>query len=296
MNKEQLLQSLAELETQLKGIKSATEQIDLLINTDKQLLQSVTNFVNVSHNNITQVREIYQTALTELSKLSKEDAVSKQDTVKKFKETCISELQKSIGVIIDIVSNDVSENSKMIRKYSEESIRSMNESGLAVKTVSDELIKVISEQLKPSVITLEKIVNETLVNFIDKVETILKDSETRQESRLSKLKEEISSKLDFIVDAQSRLFENIDNKLENIDNIQAERLLAFERNVKSESKLVKDAISKLSGKVKEQVEESNTNIEARFTTLENKMISENMILKIMLCISIAVTILLAFLK
>ena len=54
MDKEQLLQNLSELEMQLKGVKSATEQIDLLIKNDKQMLQSVTNFLDASNNNVAQ--------------------------------------------------------------------------------------------------------------------------------------------------------------------------------------------------------------------------------------------------
>ena len=59
MEREQLFQNLSELETQLRGIKSATEQVNQVITADRALVNAINAFTIEARNAIDNAVDIH---------------------------------------------------------------------------------------------------------------------------------------------------------------------------------------------------------------------------------------------
>lgn len=132
MLKEKLFQSLAELESQLEGIKSATEQVSDVVSADKELVAKINEYAHVVNDQVQLLKQVFEEGILEITHYSK-------DT--------LNQVQADFNTKVD---NHV----KVVKGIGEEILYHVRE---VAKYESDQIVKSVSGKMESTVADLKSL-------------------------------------------------------------------------------------------------------------------------------------------
>lgn len=245
MNTEQLLKNLAELEKQLQGIKSATEQVKTIAGADKKLVDAV----NAYTANANQLLQSVQSTAKDDVKEVKDAAIREiKATTKDFQKTTsglATELTTSVDGIKSAALEEMSGIADGFEKKVEGVVTGFGES---IKDLKDSALKTIGET---------KDVSDGLSKTVDRLKTFA--DENLSEPLDKDLKETVNKSLKPLVNEEMpkafaeslvRMEESFGGVQKKIDEDWAKRQKAYDESVKKQQESIDTSVRKL----KEQAE------------------------------------------
>lgn len=127
MDREQLFKNLNELEKQLRGIKSATDQVNSVIESDRALVESVKGFTAEAHKLLGGIKSAYDGEVAAVGKAAME-----------VLRTATTQFEQKV----DKISSEITRNTKELNTIVDEKLSPL---------VKDDLTGVIEGKLKPFV-------------------------------------------------------------------------------------------------------------------------------------------------
>lgn len=176
MDREQLFQNLCELEKQLKGIKSATEQVNAIIATDREMISAVSAFSDNVEKTLNSIKDVYN------------------GDILKVREATISSLKKSSDDFTDKMSAITYEINRMTDNF-----RSVVENNFKPLIINDfggmldgKLKPYINNELPQSL----KLLTEDYSKNLQAIEVAMKESASTLSSETTKALEKCATEFD----------------------------------------------------------------------------------------------------
>ena len=237
MDRELLYRNLSELEVQLKGIKSATEQVNAVLAADKALAQSFQQCTQSVIEQINVLQAWYQTRLSDIQSEASSAISSATSTLQNFDATCRAtlndtsttikaenkeQLEKIQGALSNAITKMQTDFQTLTDKVKNEMSGSLSSlSDLATNTLPTlvtNLKNTINDDLEPLVkVEMAKTLSDALVQY--------KETFTRCENSLTQLTTDLTTKMSrIVVDVESAcgtLATLPANIKEQIDNFKA---------------------------------------------------------------------------
>ena len=237
MDRELLYRNLSELEVQLKGIKSATEQVNAVLAADKALAQSFQQFTQSVIEQINALQAWYQTRLSDIQSEASSAISSATTTLQNFDATCRAtlndtsttikaenkeQLEKIQGALSNAITKMQTDFQTLTDKVKNEMSGSLSSlSDLATNTLPTlvtNLKNTINDDLEPLVkVEMAKTLSDALAQY--------KETFTRCENSLTQLTTDLTTKMSrIVVDVESAcgtLATLPANIKEQIDNFKA---------------------------------------------------------------------------
>ena len=237
MDREVLYRNLSELEVQLKGIKSATEQVNAVLAADKALAQSFQQFTQSVIEQINALQAWYQTRLSDIQSEASSAISSATSTLQNFDATCRAtlndtsttikaenkeQLEKIQGALSNAITKMQTDFQTLTDKVKNEMSGSLSSlSDLATNTLPTlvtNLKNTINDDLEPLVkVEMAKTLSDALAQY--------KETFTRCENSLTQLTTDLTTKMSrIVVDVESAcgtLATLPANIKEQIDNFKA---------------------------------------------------------------------------
>lgn len=267
MNTEQLLKNLSELEKQLQGIKSATEQVKTIAGADKKLVDAI-NFYTANANQLLQsvqstakddVKEVKEAAIREIKATTKDfqkttsnlatELTASVDGIKSAAQEQMSGIADGFGKKVDGVVAGFGDN-----------VRDLKESTL--QTIGDTATRFTEET---------KTISEGLSSTVDKLKTIVEDS--LSEPLDKDLKETVDKSLKPLVNEEMpkafaeslvRMEESFEGAQKKIDEDWSKRQKAYDESVKKQQESIDSSVKQL----KEQAETFTATVDQFKTSIE----------------------------
>lgn len=213
MEREQLFQNLSELETQLRGIKSATEQVNQVITADRALVNAINAFTIEARNAIDNARQAYE---------------GETDNIKRAAVAALEQSANDFAVKINTLNSDFNSNILLFKAA-------------------------VDETLIPSVENVSELFGNTLKPFVEgTMPTVFNDFISRYDNLFSKSVDDLTkASEDFAVKASTCVLDlnaasgKINETLEHISSL----LAYLKRNSEETTELIhKDVeVSKKAG-------------------------------------------------
>lgn len=237
MDRELLYRNLSELEVQLKGIKSATEQVNAVLAADKALAQSFQQCTQSVIEQINALQAWYQTRLSDIQSEASSAISSATSTLQNFDATCRAtlndtsttikaenkeQLEKIQGALSNAITKMQTDFQTLTDKVKNEMSGSLSSlSDLATNTLPTlvtNLKNTINNDLEPLVkVEMAKTLSDALAQY--------KETFTRCENSLTQLTTDLTTKMSrIVVDVESAcgtLATLPANIKEQIDNFKA---------------------------------------------------------------------------
>ena len=244
MNTEQLLKSLAELEKQLQGIKSATEQVKTIAGADKKLVDAINAYTASANQHLHLVQS------------------TAKDDVKEIKDVAIREIKATINDFQKTTSDLAAELTTSIDGIKSATLEEMTgitdgfgkKVGGVLQTIGETSIrfteetKTVSDGLSSTVDRLKTFVDESLAEPLDK------DLKETVEKSLKPLVNEEMPKA--FAQSLVRMEEGFGGVQKKIDEDWTKRQKAYDESVKKQQESIDTSVTKL----KEQAEAFTTTV------------------------------------
>ena len=238
MNTEQLLKNLSELEKQLQGIKSATEQVKAIAGADKKLVDAI----NAYTANANQLLQSVQSTAKDDVKEVKEAAIREiKATTKDFQKTTsgiATELTTSVDGIKSAALEEMTGIADGFGKKVDGALQTIGETS----TRFTKETKTVSDGLSSTVDKLKTFVDESLAEPLDK------DLKETVDKSLKPLVNEEMPKA--FAESLVRMEESFGGVQKKIDEDWAKRQKAYDESVKKQQESIDTSVRKL----KEQAE------------------------------------------
>lgn len=264
---EKLLNNLAELEKQLQGIKSATEQVKTIAGADKKLVDAI----NAYTANANQLLQSVQSTAKDDVKEVKEAAIREiKATTKDFQKTTsgiATDLTASVDGIKSAALEQMSGIADGFGKQVEgvvtgfgDSVRDLKDSTL--QTIGDTATRFTQET---------KTVSESLSSAVDKLKAFVDDS--LSEPLDKDLKETVDKSLKPLVNEEMpkafaeslvRMEESFGGAQKKIDEDWTKRQKAYDESIKKQQESIDSSVKQL----KEQAETFTATVEQLKTSIE----------------------------
>ena len=238
MNTEQLLKNLSELEKQLQGIKSATEQVKAIAGADKKLVDAI----NAYTANANQLLQSVQSTAKDDVKEVKDAAIREiKATTKDFQKTTsgiATELTTSVDGIKSAALEEMTGIADGFGKKVDGVLQTIEETS----TRFTEETKTVSDGLSSTVDRLKTFVDESLAEPLDK------DLKETVDKSLKPLVNEEMPKA--FAESLVRMEESFGGVQKKIDEDWAKRQKAYDESVKKQQESIDTSVRQL----KEQAE------------------------------------------
>lgn len=211
MDREVLYRNLSELETQLKGIKSATEQVNAVVAADKELAKSFREYALSMVEQINALQAWYQRSLTEIQTEAGSAIQSANQILKDFDEACKATLNETSTTIkadhkeqLEKVQNVLSETmNKMktdIQEMTGKLSKGMSDSLTSLSNLANDTLPALVARFNDSITNdLEPLVKVEMVKTLSDALVEYKDTFTKCENSLKETTNDMSSKMSRIV-------------------------------------------------------------------------------------------------
>ena len=237
MDREVLYRNLSELEVQLKGIKSATEQVNAVLAADKALAQSFQQFTQSVIEQINALQAWYQTRLSDIQSEASSAISSATTTLQNFDATCratlndtsttikaenkeqLEKIQRTLSNAITKMQTDFQTLTDKVKNEMSGSLSSLSDLATnTLPTLVTNLKNTINDDLEPLVkVEMAKTLSDALAQY--------KETFTRCENSLTQLTTDLTTKMSrIVVDVESAcgtLATLPANIKEQIDNFKA---------------------------------------------------------------------------
>lgn len=175
MDREQLYQNLAELEKQLQKVKSANEQVDGIIASDRQLVDGIKEYIAMADSLLAAVKSAYDEAAAKINEQAhlavKETveglAVEYRSEVKSVRSEYTASMKESVDLFESVVDKEKS----------------------ALESKVSALTQLVDEKLIPLRDSLSSIVDGRLAKIPEEFGEIINDSKSTLDSSASALKD-----------------------------------------------------------------------------------------------------------
>lgn len=252
MEKEQLLKNIAELEKQLQGIKSATEQVKTIAGADKKLVDAI-NAYTANANLLLQ--SVQSTAKDDVKEV-KEAAIREIKATTKDFQKATSDLATELATSVDGIKSAALEEMTGITEGFGKKVDGVLQTIGQTSTRFTEETKTVSDGLSSTVDKLKTFVDENLSEPLDKD---LK--ETVNKSLKPLVKEEIPKAF---MDSIVRMENSFGGAQKKIDEDWTRRQKAYDESVKKQQESIDTSVKSL----KEQAEAFTTTVGQFKTSIE----------------------------
>lgn len=266
MDREVLYRNLNELEIQLKGIKSATEQVNAVIAADKELAKSFRECVRSMVEQITALQAWYQRSLSDIQSEAGAAIQSANQSLRDFDEVCrttlndtsttikadhkeqLEKVQNILSEAMNKMKTDMQEMTDKVSKEMSESLSSL--SALATNTLpalATRLNDTIANDLEPLVkVEMVKTLSDALTEYKDvftKCENSLKETTNDMSSKMSRIVVHVENACATLSGLPAKIKEEIDNfkATFEVSLLNQQQLLA---NMNTNIEQIKSDISK----------------------------------------------------
>lgn len=96
MDREQLFRNLTELENQLKGIKSATEQVNYVVKADRELAATINEYAHTVNEQVQLLKQIFEGSISQITNQAKGAIKQSSDAAKSSGENLQTELSTAL--------------------------------------------------------------------------------------------------------------------------------------------------------------------------------------------------------
>lgn len=185
MDREALYRNLQELETQLRGVKSATDQVKAVVASDKELAKSFDGYVQALNGQVAILKELHESGLRDIKQEAQSAINSALHTLEEFDALCnktladtttkLTEENKShLEEIKKTVSECVNQLVEDVRKKTDEVIDDISASASTLSELAKEklpdltarLNETVTGKLEPLVkVEMAKTLSEALVQY-----------------------------------------------------------------------------------------------------------------------------------
>ena len=238
MNTEELLKNLSELEKQLQGIKSATEQVKAIAGADKKLVDAI----NAYTANANQLLQSVQSTAKDDVKEVKDAAIREiKATTKDFQKTT-SDIATELTTSVDGIKSAALEEMTGIADGFGKKVDGVLQTIGVTSTRFTEETKTVSDGLSSTVDRLKTFVDESLAEPLDK------DLKETVDKSLKPLVNEEMPKA--FAESLVRMEESFGGVQKKIDEDWAKRQKAYDESVKKQQESIETSVRQL----KEQAE------------------------------------------
>lgn len=266
MDREVLYRNLNELEIQLKGIKSATEQVNAVIAADKELAKSFREYALSLIEQISSLQAWYQRSLTEIQAGAGDAIKSANQTLHDFDEACravlndtsatmkadhkeeLEKVQNILSEATDKMKTDMQGMTDKISKEMSESLSSLsNLATNTLPTLATRLNDTINNELEPLVkVEMAKTLSDALAEYksaFTKCENSLKEIKNDMSSKMSRIVVDVENACAALSGLPAKIKEEIDNfkSTFEVSLLNQQQLLA---NMNTNIEQIKSDISK----------------------------------------------------
>ena len=185
MDREALYRNLQELETQLRGVKSATDQVKAVVASDKELAKSFDGYVQALNGQVAILKELHESGLRDIKQEAQSAINSALHTLEEFDALCnktltdtttkLTEENKShLEEIKKTVSECVNQLVEDVRKKTDEVIDDISASASTLSELAKEklpdltarLNETVTGKLEPLVkVEMAKTLSDALVQY-----------------------------------------------------------------------------------------------------------------------------------
>ena len=167
MDREVLYRNLSELEVQLRGVKSATEQVNAVLAADKELAQSFKQCAQSLVEQINALHAWYQKSLSDVQAEAGEAIRAAERTIQDFDATCRATLNETSATI-------TAENKEQLKKIQNALSEAITKMQSDFQTLTDK----VSNEMSASLSSLSDLATNTLpalvTNLSDTINNDLK--------------------------------------------------------------------------------------------------------------------------
>ena len=260
MDREQLFRNLTELEIQLKGIQSATEQVNNVVKADRELAATINAYAHTVNEQVQLLKQIFEGSVSQITNQAKGAIKQSSDAVD---SSCVK-FQEELSSASGKIRNDYQE--------------ILNHTHAYFKTKVDEILLKIST----SCTNLDDISQNRLPSLAESLSDIVENSlrplvnvELKQEltSNLSSYKEvfdnhakDVKSLGEDVVSSAKEVVDNIKSACDNIPNVKEVAKSESDRVIQSVSakfestvadlKILGDSMIELKSAIQQDIEVS----------------------------------------
>lgn len=193
MEKEKVLQSLAELEKHLQGVKDATEQVNSVVSASGKVVTAANKFVEQSTELIKQIKEIAESGYTEVKDAALKSISQSAQEVVNTKTQCINELRTFMDEQKVLLNEHEQRLEDKMNNAVNSVVHAMNSAVSEVRNVSENLNCTVNNVLAPTVADLKNLTDNKLSNLPEDITKILESSAKQLEERDLLLRKDIKS-------------------------------------------------------------------------------------------------------
>lgn len=193
MEREKVLQSLAELEKHLQGVKDATEQVNTVVAASGKVVSAANKFVEQSTELIKQIKEIAESGYTEVKDASLKAISQSAQEVVNTKTQCMEELHAFINEQKVLLSEHEQRLEDKMNNAVNSCINALNNAVSEVGAASENLNGIVTNVLTPTVANLKDLTDNKLLKLPEDITKILENYVKQQEERDIKLSNELKS-------------------------------------------------------------------------------------------------------
>lgn len=193
MEKEKVLQSLAELEKHLQGVKDATEQVNSVVSASGKVVTAANKFVEQSTELIKQIKEIAESGYTEVKDAALKSISQSAQEVVNTKTQCINELRTFMDEQKVLLNEHEQRLEDKMNNTVNSVVHAMNSAVSEVRNVSENLNCTVNNVLAPTVADLKDLTDNKLSNLPEDITKILESSAKQLEERDLLLRKDIKS-------------------------------------------------------------------------------------------------------
>ena len=254
MDREQLYKNLAELEKQLQRVKSANEQVERVIESDRQLADGISDYITKADDLLKTVKSSYDEAASKLNERA-------NLAVKETTQGLLSEYKSEV--------EDVRNNYNTSMKESVDSFKNVVDAEKrTLQTKVAALTQLVDEKLVPLRDSLSSIVDGKLVRIPEEFKGVVSESKVVFDSSAEALKnasEAVSkecSKMAEKAEVLSDKVENLSLTMTNALSANKERILAKLSEIDADS---------ISEKVASAMNEQTSHLDGELDSIGNAL-------------------------
>ena len=254
MDREVLYRNLSELEVQLKGIKSATEQVNAVIAADKELAQSFKQCAQSMIEQINALRDWYQTRLYDIQSEASSEISSAIRTLQNFEATCCATLNDTSATI-------KAENKEQLEKIQGALSNAITKMQTDFQTLTDK----VKNELSGALASLSDLATNTLPTLVTNLKNTINDD-------LEPLvKVEMTKTLSDALDQYKETFTRCENSLTQLTTDLTTKMSRIVVDVESAC----GTLATLPANIKEQIDNFKATFEVSLLNQQQLLVSIN---------------------
>lgn len=222
MDREQLFRNLNELETQLRGIKSATDQVNAVVKADRELAATINAYAQNVNNQVSLLKSIFEGTIGEITGQAKQVIESSSNVVNGSTLTIQSELQKATGDIKKSYSDSLAETKKIYENTLDKTLNDFKGRIENIASSSAALIDLGNKKLPAIVERIKGLVDDSLSPLIkDEMKHVLEEGINSYKEIFNQHLIEIKTISDEVTNNTQTLIADIEKACESLPNIAA---------------------------------------------------------------------------